>query len=319
MDIEVQGRPAGAEAVNQVYVDTARLLVRAAPLMFAEGIFALKGGTAINLFVREMPRLSVDLDLVFVDHRLEREAALAKINEAIRRAAERLNKRGFQTHAASVADAGETKLFVRRDKLQVRVEVNVVLRGTVHPARPASLTARAQEVLQADLELPVASLEDLYGGKLVAALDRQHPRDLFDVMQLFAHEGITPGIRRSFVAYLACHHRPIHEVLAPTLRDISGEYDSTFRGMTAEPVELKALLAARERMIAELQHGLDAGERKFLLSLARNEPSWASLGIEHLDELPGIRWKLMNLERLAKANPKKLEAQARDLEKLLFK
>ena len=180
----------------------------------------------------------------------------------------------------------------------------------MHPVRPASFTAKARETLLADLELPVVALEDLYGGKLVAAMDRQHPRDLFDVMQLFQHEGITPGIRRSFVVYLGSHNRPIHKVLAPTLRDISGEFEGTFRGMTAEPVELKPLLSARDRMISELQGGLDADERAFLLSLARNEPDWALLGIEHLERLPGIRWKITNLERLAQANPKKFSAQA---------
>ena len=303
--------------MNQVYLDTARLMLQVAPLVFADNVFALKGGTAINLFVRNMPRLSVDLDLVFVDHRLGRDEALAKINEAIRNSVDRLKKRGFQTHAATVADAGETKLFVRRDKLEVKVEVNFVLRGTVHPVRSTSLTPKAKETLLAYLELPVVSLPDLYGGKLVAALDRQHPRDLFDVMELFLHGGITPEIRRSFVVYLASHNRPIHEVLFPNLRDISGEYESTFKGMTTEPVALKALVSARERMIAELKAGLDAAEREFLLSLARNEPNWELLGIEHLEQLPGIRWKLANLGRLANSNPKKLKEQARMLEHLL--
>ena len=303
--------------MNQIYLDTARLMLQVAPLVFADNVFALKGGTAINLFVRDMPRLSVDLDLVFVDHRLGRDEALAKINDAIRNSVDRLKKRGFQTHAATIADAGETKLFVRRDKLEVKVEVNFVLRGTVHPIRSTSLTPKAKETLLADLELPVVSLPDLYGGKLVAALDRQHPRDLFDVMELFLHGGITPEIRRSIVVYLASHNRPIHEVLFPNLRDISSEYESTFKGMTTEPVELKALVSARERMIAELNEGLDAPEREFLLSLARNEPNWDLLGIEHLEQLPGIRWKLENLGRLAKANPKKLKEQAQILERLL--
>lgn len=305
--------------MNQVYLDTARLLTQVAPLVFADDAFALKGGTAINLFVRDMPRLSVDLDLVFADHTLAREEALGRINRAIRSAGERLKKRGFQTHVATVAGAGETKLFVRREKLEVKVEVNFVLRGTVHPVRSASLAAKAREVLQADLELPLLSLEDLYGGKLVAAMDRQLARDLFDVMELFGHEGITPAIRRSFVAYLAAHNRPIHEVLFPNLRDVSGEYEGTFKGMTAEPVALKALLAARERMVQELQAGLDAAEREFLVSLARNEPKWDLLGIAHLEQMPGVRWKLENLGRLARANPKKLKSQAEDLERLLAK
>ena len=230
---------------------------------------------------------------------------------------DRLKKRGFQTHAVTVADAGETKLFVRRDKLEVKVEVNFVLRGTVHPVRSTSLTPKAKETLLAYLELPVVSLPDLYGGKLVAALDLQHPRDLFDVMELFLHGGITPEIRRSFVVYLASHNRPSHEVLFPNLRDLSGEYEGTFKGMTTEPVALKALVSARERMIAELKAGLDAAEREFLLSLARNEPNWNLLGIEHLEQLPGIRWKLANLGRLANSNPKKLKEQARMLEHLL--
>jgi predicted nucleotidyltransferase component of viral defense system len=305
--------------MNQLFLDTARLLTQVAPLVFAENVFALKGGTAINLFVRDMPRLSVDLDLVFIDHRLDRQQALTKINDAIRKSADRLKKRGFQTYAPPVADAGETKLFVRRANLEVKVEVNCVLRGTVYPIRTASLVPRAREALLADLELPVVSTEDLYAGKLVAALDRQHPRDLFDVMHLFRHEGITPGIRRSFVVYLACHNRPIHEVLFPSLRDFSGDYDNMFLGMTAERVELQELLSARQRMIAELHGGLDATEREFLLSIARNQPNWSLLGIEHLEQMPGVRWKLANLDRLAKANPKKFAAQGEELERLLRK
>ncbi len=191
--------------MNQTYLDTARLLTQIAPFVFADGTFALKGGTAINLFIRDMPRLSVDLDLVFTDHRLPRDAALTRINDAIRRSAKRLNDRGFQTHAPATADAGETKLLVRRGKIEVKVEVNFVMRGTVQPVRTAALTLAARNTLLTELEIPVVSLEDLYGGKLVATMDRQHPRDLFDVMQLFAHEGITPAIRRAFVVYLASH------------------------------------------------------------------------------------------------------------------
>ncbi|MBW7900431.1 MAG: nucleotidyl transferase AbiEii/AbiGii toxin family protein [Rhodocyclaceae bacterium] len=285
--------------MNPVYLDTARLLTQVAPQVFVDDTFALKGGTAINLFVRDMPRLSVDLDLVFPDHTLPRDEALARINDAIRQAAERLRKRGFQTHAPAAA-VGETKLLVRRGAVQVKIEVNFVMRGTVLPVRHASLTPAARDVLMADLEIPVVSLEDVYGGKLVAALDRQHPRDLFDVMKLFAHEGITPGIRRAFVVYLASSNRPVHEVLFPPLRDIRYDYEHNFLGMTAEPVPLEALLATRERLMQEIQQGLDDDERRFLLSLVAGMPEWALLGIGHLEHLPGVRWKLQNLAQLRK-------------------
>ncbi|XVJ70117.1 MAG: nucleotidyl transferase AbiEii/AbiGii toxin family protein [Rhizobacter sp.] len=299
--------------MNQLYLDTARLLTQVTPLVFADGTFALKGGTAINLFIRDMPRLSVDLDLVFPDHSLPRNEALARINEAILQSAERLKARGFQTHAPAAADAGETKLLVRRAGIEVKVEVNFVMRGTVYPVRTMAMTPMARDTLLADVEIPVVSLEDVYGGKLVAAMDRQHPRDLFDVMQLFSHEGITAGIRRAFVVYLASHNRPVHEVLFPAMRNVEQEYERNFKGMTTEPVELASLLAARERMVQELQGGLDADERRFLLSLVAGRPDWPALGIAHAEQLPGIRWKLHNLALLERKSPARFAEQAETL------
>jgi len=303
--------------VNQIYLDSARLLTRVAPLVLVDDTFALKGGTAINLFMRDMPRLSVDLDLVFPDYTVPRAEALKRINEAIRRSVARLKKQGFQTHAPALADAGETKLLVRQGAIQVKIEVNFVMRGTVNRVRMASLAQSARDTLQADLEIPVASLEDVYGGKLVAAMDRQHPRDLFDVMQLFAHEGITSDIRRAFVIYLASHNRPVHEVLFPTLRDVHQEFENNFAGMTVGPVKLDALLAARERMVHELQQGLTKDERRFLLSLVAAEPEWALLGVPHLEQLPGVRWKLQNLGRLRKVDARKFAEQSDALARLL--
>ena len=302
--------------MNPVYLATARLMTRVAPWLFTDGVFALKGGTAINLFVRDLPRLSVDLDLVLVDHHLERAGAMALIDRSLRGAARTLGQRGFDIHIATSGTAGSTKLLVRRGPLQVKVEANTVLRGVVHPVRAMALTPRAREILAADIELPVVSLADLYGGKIIAALDRQHPRDLFDVMELRLHEGITPAIRRSAVVYLASHNRPMHEVLAPTLRDISYEFRSSFDGMTAAPVALTALLATRDSLAADFHAGLDVDERAFLSSLARNAPEWQRLGIDHLHRLPAIRWKLANLERLATSDPQKYRQQVDRLEGL---
>jgi predicted nucleotidyltransferase component of viral defense system len=296
--------------MNAIYLATARLLTEIAPVVFESGIFALKGGTAINLFLREMPRLSVDLDLVFIDHRLPRAEALGAINEALRVARDQLAKRRLKVQAVSAADMGETKLLVQRDDISVKIEVNTVIRGTVHPTKTMALTAAASDALMADLELPLLSPEDIYGGKLVAAMDRQHPRDLFDVMELFAHGGITPEIRRAFVVYLASHNRTLHEVLFPTPKDIRLAYEGSFAGMTTEPVTMEALLETRDRLFQELPAALDANEREFLRTLVHVEPDWALLGIAHLKELPAIRWRLQNLEKLARTNPDRLRALA---------
>lgn len=303
--------------MNPTYLATARLLTDIAPTVFASGLFALKGGTAINLFLREMPRLSVDLDLVFVDHRVPRAEALKSINGGLREARGRLAKRGFKVRALAVPEMGETKLLVQRGDLSVKVEVNTVIRGTVYPVQPMALTAAASDVLLADLEVPLLSAGEIYGGKLVAAMDRQHPRDLFDVRELLAHGGVTSEIRRAFVVYLASHNRTIHEVLFPTPKDISLAYEGSFAGMTAEPIKLDALLETRERLFRELPLSLDANEREFFRGLGRAQPDWSLLGIPHLEELPAIRWKLQNLRQLAQSDPARLTALSDALNKRL--
>jgi predicted nucleotidyltransferase component of viral defense system len=307
---------AGASAVNETYLRTARLLTQIAPIVFADNDFALKGGTAINLFYRDLPRLSVDLDLVFRDHGVPRADALQRIDAGIRAMSARLRARGFIT-MKPVTINSETKLVVQRDNISVKVEVNTVMRGTVHSVRMAGLTATASETLKADLELPVTSLEDTYGGKLAAAMDRQHPRDLFDVMQLFANEGITPAIRRAFVVYVASHNRPVHEVLFPRARDITLEYSGAFAGMTTNAVPLQDLLVTRTRMMHVLQTGLDAEERRFLISLVAGAPDWDVLRLPHIAQLPAVQWKLLNLERLKRENPGRFAEQREQLHSLL--
>ena len=66
-------------AVNEAYRRQAALLIKTLPLVAAETAFALKGGTAINLFVRDMPRLSVDIDLTYVPV-ADRESSLKEID-----------------------------------------------------------------------------------------------------------------------------------------------------------------------------------------------------------------------------------------------
>lgn len=297
--------------MNPRYLDIARMMARVAPVVFAGGSFALKGGTAINLFLRDMPRMSVDLDLVFTNVKLTRAAALKKIGDDLARAAADLEARGFSIQASGRDP--ERKLLVTRDRVTVKIEVNTVLRGSVLPVTPMRLRPQAREALSAELELPVLDAADVYGGKLVAALDRQHPRDLFDVKALFEAEGLTPAIRRAFVVYLASHNRPPHEVLFGNFKDVSLEYASDFVGMTREEVALAELERTRERLAAELRASLDADERRFLLSIVNNQSDFACLGIPHLAHLPGIQWKLQNIAALQRSNPGKFKAQAEAL------
>lgn len=307
------GRALGAQTVTPQYLDTARLLVRIAPAIFFDDTFALKGGTAINLFVRDMPRLSVDLDLAFRDHALGRTAALDRIASALQTSASRLQSLGYSVHIRRTSEGHEAKLFVQRDGLRVKVEANHVTRGTVAPVRQLMLRPRASEMFLAELHLPIVSQEDLYGGKLVAALDRQHPRDLFDVMELLENEGLTPAIRQAFLVYLASHDRPVHEVLFPGLKDISYDFTHGFQGMTERAVSIEELVSARSRMIEILHTQLSDKECAFLLSLVQNEPQWELLEVPHARELPAIKWKLQNLAALKRDNPAKFSDQYQGL------
>jgi hypothetical protein len=157
----------------------------------------------------------------------------------------------------------------------------------------------------------IVSLADLFGGKICAALDRQHPRDLFDVHGLFQHEGLTDDIRRGFVVFLASHDRPMNELLTPNRKDLKQVYADQFSGMTLDPVPLAALEEARERLVTEINAELTAAEREFLLSLKRMEPKWELLGLPGVERLPGPQWKLYNLRKMDPAKRKVAEERLR--------
>ena len=206
--------------MNRAYLDAVRLLLAVAPSIFRQPGFALKGGTAINLFLRDMPRLSVDLDLVFADHRPGRDDAMRMISSHLELIRADLNELGMTCNAASAQSGEELKLFIERNRTRVKVEVNHVFRGTILPVELRPLTAEAQDTFFTDIEIPVLHPDELYGSKLVAAMDRQHPRDLFDVIKLYEEGGLTEGMIECFVCYLAGHNRPIHEVLFANQIDI---------------------------------------------------------------------------------------------------
>jgi len=278
-----------------------RLLIGVLPAVAAETCFALKGGTAINFFVRDMPRLSVDIDLAYLPV-ADREPSLRAIDAALKRIAEAVAgySPSYDVALGDTASFGlSDTLSVRSPSAQVKIEVNPVLRGAVRPAQWMSVRpAVAQQIAFAEMQ--VLDFNDLYAGKLMAALDRQHPRDLFDVMVLLEAEGLTDDLFRTCLVYLVGHKGNIADTLTPNRKDLRALYERQFVQMANREVGLEALEAVRERMIRELHARLGDQEKRFLLSVKRGQPDWDLLGIPGVDQLPAVQWKLHNIARMSK-------------------
>lgn len=102
--------------IDKAYVETVRLLIKAIPETFRTPFFALKGGTALNLFVQEMPRLSVDLDIVYARHDANRDTALKEIGEALDAIRGRLDSLGISSEPLRSRNGDESKLFIRQGR-----------------------------------------------------------------------------------------------------------------------------------------------------------------------------------------------------------
>lgn len=303
-------------AFLDAYRQQVALLIRVIPFVAKEEIFALKGGTAINLFVRDMPRLSVDIDLTYLPVE-DRAASLAAIDAAMLRIKERIEQGmpGATVNASrSVGEHIVTKLIVRAKDVQIKIEVTPVLRGTVYDPAVAAVVAAVENAF-GFAEMQLVSFPDLFAGKIVAALDRQHPRDLFDVRDLLANEGIGDELRRAFLVYVVSHNRPMGEILAPTRKPLAEEFERGFVGMTQEPIALADLEATREAIIAAMVADMPDEHRHFLVGFKRGEPNWKLLGIPEAQHLPAVLWKQRNLDRLPAGKRREL---ADALEKVLF-
>lgn len=298
------------------YRQQVELLIRTIPFVAKEEAFALKGGTAINLFVRDMPRLSVDIDLTYLPVE-DRVTSLAAIDAAMLRIGDRIEQGmpGAKVNPSRSADEKiVTKLIVRAREVQIKIEITPVLRGTVYDPVVTAVMPVVEDAF-GFAEMRVVSFADLYAGKIVAAFDRQHPRDLFDVRDLLAHEGIGDELRRAFLVYIISHNRPMAEVLAPTRKPLGDEFARGLVGMTQEPVALAELEAAREAIIAVMVADMPDAHRRFLVGFKRGEPDWELLGIPEAKHLPAVLWKQRNLDRLTADKRREL---ADALEKVLL-
>ncbi|MCF6288072.1 MAG: nucleotidyl transferase AbiEii/AbiGii toxin family protein [Proteobacteria bacterium] len=276
-----------------------RLLVQLLGLVDSEKCFALKGGTAINLFMQNLPRLSVDIDLVYLPNE-NRETALKNIKEALDSIA-KLIKQQFTT--ASVVKSylhkdDALRLVVTVKGVMIKVELSPVLRGTVFPTVRKSVVDKVEDMF-GYAEIEVVSMADLYASKFCAALDRQHPRDLFDVKLFLDNQNFDTDIRRAFIVYLISHPRPISEILNPKTKSLSQVYESEFKGMTFVETSLHELEESLIELIKMINHSLSDDEKQFILSFQKNQANWNLLRLDHVEELSAVKWKQLNIAKMS--------------------
>lgn len=297
--------------MDEVYTKQVKLLLDVLPEVAKEDHFALHGGTAINLFVRDMPRLSVDIDLTYM--RIgERAESLADINVALGRIKERIEelKPGIRIqHKESIC-----KLLISDHDAQIKIEVNMVGRGLLGEANKALLCDVAQDQFDAFCSMTLVPMAQLYGGKICAALDRQHPRDLFDVKLLFENEGFTEEIKTGLIFGLISSNRPTHELLKPRLQDQSVAFVNQFEGMATVAFSYEEYEATRLKLISEIYDCLTDTDKDFLLSINRLEPDW---GIYDFQDFPSVKWKLANLATFKEKRPEDHQQHYTELEKIL--
>lgn len=278
------------------YAERVKLLVEILPTLAKEKRFALKGGTAINLFEHDLPRLSIDIDLTwlplgdFAQDAQDISAALEAIGDQLRTGPLRL-----QLQTSGTVATGIHRLIANRNRSRVQIETTPVMRGTVHPVR----TMRVRPGVEREFgfaEMQVLDFADLYAGKLSAALSRQHPRDLFDMQPLLDGDKLDARLWRTFLVYLTCSPKPAAEMLAPNEpRDFEQTFATHLQGMTAAPVTAASLLDVRKRLLNRITDFLDAKSRAFLESVEREAPDFDLIELPHAAELPGVRRKLVNL------------------------
>lgn len=302
--------------MDKRYLDRVALLVRILPLLQAEPRFALKGGTAINLFEHGLPRLSVDIDLTWLPAG-EFESDAKDIDGALNDMAHRLRAHPFRLQVQPSRSSGATtihRLIVSEHRTQVQIETSPVMRGTVHPARRINLHPVVERRF-GSAQVQVLDFLDLYAGKLCAALSRQHPRDLFDVGLLMDSGRLDSTLWRTFLIYLIASPKPAAEMLAPTdPKEFTDIFENHFQGMTTDPVTAAQLLEHRARLLASFGRMMDKACVEFLESVEEERPDFDLIGLPQAANLPGVLRKLHNL---AQRTPSKRAADRARLEKVL--
>lgn len=298
------------------YYQQVSLLIKVLPYLNDLPCFALKGGTAINFFYQNMPRLSVDIDLCYLPLK-SRQNSLLKINNSLSKMAKHIKQQHPEIQCILDKSAQPTlpKLQIQVPDAIVKVEVSPVFRGTVFPVIDEKpLCDKAQSLFESYLTIKTLSLSDLYAGKFCAALNRQHPRDLFDVKLLLETEGLSEEIRQAFIVYLAGDRRPFHELLNPNIKPYNLQktlHENEFSGMASKDIAYQDLAEVVENLAAAIRKNMTSNEKQFLMSLVSGKPNWELMPFTHLKELPALQWKLLNINNM---NAEKRKQQINSLE-----
>ena len=293
------------------YKNQVALLLQVLPEVAKEKCFALHGGTAINLFILNMPRLSVDIDLTYIAIE-ERETSLQKIIAALSNVKGNLDK--ILPDAVITLKEEVLKLQITTERAQIKLEVSQINRGILDELVVLPFCEKAQEEFDAFCAISVVSMGQLYGGKICAALDRQHPRDLFDVKDLLENEGFTDEIKKGFILLLLSSKRPLNEMLQPNLIDQRETTVNHFHGMSSEPFTYEDFEKTRETLIDTIRKSLTAKDKAFLISFSNLAPNWS---IYDFERFPAVQWKLQNLTKLKTNNLEKYNTFHSALKKLL--
>lgn len=299
--------------IRQEYLNQVNLLVKILPYIAKEDCFALKGGTAINLFYSNLPRLSVDIDLTYI-HFDSRKVAYTKINNALERINNNLQSLGYKSF---VRGDKEKKILCQDNNFAtVKIEPNYTLRGCIKGPENVSICDSAEELF-GYIDFPILSKMETFGGKICAALDRQHPRDLFDIYQLIQNDGITDDIIKGFVVMLLSANRPLSEIIAPNILDRKSIFLSEFQGMTDIEFSYEQHIETLKYLVNLIQENLKGKYKKQLLDFVSLNVDFESFNIPNIEKFPAIKWKIQNLEKLREINFDKFRQEYDNLNKIL--
>jgi predicted nucleotidyltransferase component of viral defense system len=284
---------------NNHYHKQVALLISVIPEIALDPRFALHGGTAINLFHRDMPRLSVDVDLTYIPIE-DRETSFTNISVALTNIKSTIEKRLQGSRVEHKVELH--KLLVSHNDAIIKIEVSQIVRGTLGAVTEKILCKKAQEKFDTFCSINIVPNGQLYGGKVCAAMDRQHPRDIFDVKHLMQRDGFTKEIKEGFLFRLLSSDRSIQDVLFPNLQDQRLAMSNQFAGMSEEDFSYEEYEFVRTTMIKTVQASITAEDKLFILGFKDVIPDWS---IYNFEAYPSIKWKLQNLEKIKASNPAK--------------